>query len=241
MKIYTLSSIVLSLSSAIFSQQEVDSLKIKEDNGQIIERRTFDEQLTEKYNGEEFNYNVNDGNAQNLIERFLQWFFQTLRDNFGVDISPEAIQVITYFIYLLMGGLVVYLLVRFFIGENISSIFKKAPSGLIDINLSEDHIELVDLEVLLNNAMRQKDFRLAIRYQYLKILKTLSQRNIIDWHFEKTNLDYLQEISTPAIQKPFKEVSYLYDYIWYGEQYVDEEIYTAAEDRFRALENQIFN
>jgi hypothetical protein len=223
----------------MYSQQKVDSLHLKEDKDRAIEIKSFDAGLREKYQGDEFNYNIKDGEAQNLIERILQWFFQTLRDNFGINISPEAIQVLEILIYILMGGLVIYLLVRFLIGENISAIFKKNPTGISDINLSEDHIEQVDLDALLMQAIGQKDFRLAVRYQYLKSLKTLSQKSIIDWHFEKTNRDYLKEIRTPAIQSLFKEVSYLYDYIWYGEQYINEEIYIAAESRFQALKNQI--
>ena len=223
----------------VFGQQKIDSLLLKEDKEQPLNLRNFEQELSEKYAGEEFVYDIKDGAAQNLIERFLQWFFQTLRENFGIDISPEVIQIMEYFIYILMGGLVIYLLVRFFIGERLSSIFTKNATGIIDINLSEDHIEQVDLNRLLKNALKENDFRLAVRYQYLISLKSLSQNGIIDWHFEKTNWDYLKEISTPAMQKLFKEVSYIYDYIWYGEQPVDAEKYKAAEIKFRALENLI--
>lgn len=236
-----LSLIILLLSFAMYAQQKVESVQLKEDTNQAIEIRTFDEQLSAKYRGEEFNYDVKDGEALNLIEGLLQWIFQALRDNFGIHISPVTMQIIEYFIYILMGGVVIYLLVKFLIGENVSAIFKKNSSGIIDINLSEDHIELVDLDALLHTALAEKDFRLAIRYRYLKALKILSQKGIINWHFEKTNWDYLKEISMPSVKSHFKEVSYIYDYIWYGEQYIDEEIYGAAEARFQALDNQIHN
>ncbi|MBT8184818.1 MAG: DUF4129 domain-containing protein [Eudoraea sp.] len=235
----SLSLFVLLLSFAMYSQQKTDSLQLIEDKNQAIDQKSFDAPLHEKYQGEDFNYDIKEGEAQNLIERFLQWFFQTLRDNFGIDISPEVLGILEIFIYVLMGGLVIYLVVRFLLGENVSAIFKKTPSQLADINLSEDHIEHVDLDTLLAAAIGQKDFRLAIRYQYLKVLKSLSQRSIIDWHYEKTNRDYLKEIRTPAIQSLFKDVSYLYDYIWYGEQYINEEVYVAAESRFEAIKNQI--
>lgn len=234
-----LSLIFLFLSMVMYPAQEVDSLLLREDTDQAIDLRSFDEELNQKYQGEEFNYDLNDGAAQNLIERFLSWFFQTLRDNFGIDISPVAIQILEYIIYILMGGLVIYLLVRFLIGENVSSIFKKSNAGIVDVNLSEEHIEHIDLDALLHNAIAEKDFRLAIRYQYLKTLKVLSQKSIIDWNYEKTNRDYLGEINAPALQKLFKEVSYLYDYIWYGEQYINEETYGIAESRFQVLEKQI--
>lgn len=231
--------LLLIITSTVFSQQDLDSLLLKEDTDQPIGQRAYEEELSNKYQGEEFNYNIKDGEAQNLIERFLNWFFQTLRDNFGINISPEAMQVLKFFIYLLMGGLVIYLLVRFFVGENVSSIFSNKSSGTIDLNLSEDHIDNIDLNALLMSALEQKDYRLAIRYQYLKALKSLSRTGIIDWHYEKTNWDYQREIKAPTIQLIFKEVSYLYDYIWYGEQIIDEKKYHAAEARFVALENQI--
>ena len=205
----------------------------------MLDLRTYDGELQDKYQGEDFDYSLQDGQAQNLIERFLQWFFQTLRDNFGIDISPEAIQLFEYFIYILMGGLVIYLLVRFLIGENISGLFKKNPPGIVDISLSEEQLEQIDLDALLKTALSNKDYRLAIRYQYLRSLKVLSRHSIIDWHFEKTNWDYIREINAPALKLIFKEVSYLYDYIWYGEQAVNEEIYRAAQARFEALHNQI--
>lgn len=241
MKSKYLSLFILLLSFAMYSQQDADTLQLKEDKDQAIDLRTFDEQLSQKYQGEEFNYDVRDGEAQNLIERFLQWFFQTLSENFGIDISPEAMKILEYIIYILMGGLVIYLLLRFLVGERVSSIFKKGPSDIIDINLSEEHIEHLDLNALLSNAIKAKDFRLAIRYQFLRTLKMLSQKSIIDWHYEKTNSDYLREINSPAIKTLFKEVSYLYDYIWYGEQPIDEKIYGLAENRFRLLANQIPN
>lgn len=241
MKSKYLSLFILLLSFAMYSQQDTDTLQLKEDTDQAIDLRTFDEQLSQKYQGEEFNYDVRDGEAQNLIERFLQWFFQTLSENFGIDISPEAMKILEYIIYILMGGLVIYLLLRFLVGEHVSSIFKKGPSDIIDINLSEEHIEHLDLNALLSNAIKEKDFRLAIRYQFLRTLKMLSQKSIIDWHYEKTNSDYLREINSPAIKTMFKEVSYLYDYIWYGEQPIDEKIYGLAENRFQLLANQIPN
>jgi len=234
-----LTAIVLFMAFFGFSQGGKDTVHLKEDTTQILEKRSFEDNLADKYTGEEFNYNIKDGEAQNLLERFLNWFFQMLRDTFGINLPPGLMQVMEYIVYILMGALVIFLLVRFFSGENLSSIFTRKATSIIDINLSEEHIENVDLEALIKQALKQKDYRLAVRYHYLKALKTLSQKEIIDWHFEKTNWDYQREISIPLIKSIFKEVSYLYDYIWYGEQPIDEIKYEAVETRFSALEKQI--
>lgn len=220
-------------------QQEQDSLSLSQDMYGSVDKREFDEKLSEKYSGDEFNYEFKDGESQNLLERFLNWFFKTLRNTFGIDLPPGFATLLKYLIYTLMSALALYLLVKFLVGENIGNVFTKKAPSIIDINLSESHIEQVDLSALIKEALAQKDYRTAIRYQYLRALKTLSQQNIIDWHFEKTNLDYQKEISTPGIKNIFQEVSYIYDYIWYGEQYIDATIYKAAQERFTALKNSI--
>ncbi|MEL6917533.1 MAG: hypothetical protein AAFO99_07360 [Bacteroidota bacterium] len=221
-----------------FAQRENDSVP-SDDTATVLDIRFFDEGLNERYTGDEFNYDIKDGEAQNLLERFLRWLSNLLGDTFGFSIDPDTLKVLELVIYLLMGGLVIYFLVKFFIGEKLSSIFTKKATSIIDINLSEEHIENVDLDALIKLALEQKDYRLAVRYQYLRTLKDLSQKNIIEWHYEKTNTDYQREITIPRVQSLFKEVSYLYDYIWYGEQIIDEPKYVAARSRFVALTNLI--
>ena len=221
------------------AQQEKDTVSLPEDKTQVLETRSFHGDLNERYTGDAFNYDVRDGEAQNLLARFLNWVFKGLRDTFGINIPPNILKILEYLIYVLMGALVIYLLVKFLAGEKLSSIFTKKATSIIDINLSEEHIENVDLDALVQLALEQKNYRLAIRYQYLKALKILSQHNMIQWHYEKTNVDYQKEITAPKMNSLFREVSYLYDYIWYGEQQIDETTYKAANARFVALKNQI--
>src|SRR5690606_7261386 len=114
-----------------------------------------------------------------------------------------------YLIYGLMGVLAIYLLIRFLTGENASAIFRKKETTIVNPNLAEEHMESLDLDALISDAIQQKNYRLAIRYQYLKTLKTLSKHQIIEWHYEKTNKDYENEIKALKIRLLFKDVSYL--------------------------------
>ena len=222
-----------------FSQQEKDSIIIPIDQDQVLDTRSFAGDLSEKYSGEEFDYSSQEGEAQNLIKRFLRWLSNWLGDAFGVSFPPYTIKIIEYLIYILMGGLIIYLFVRFFSGESFSAVFTKKATNILDINLSENHIENVDLDALIKTALDEKDYRLAVRYQFLRILKTLSQKGIIDWHYEKTNSDYQNEIESQKVRSGFQDVSYLYDYIWYGEQEIDGLKYETVEARFSKLKNYI--
>ena len=240
MKIYILLIFNIFLNYTSFSQEVKDSI-VPIDSTSTLYNRTINEDLTKKYTGEDFNYDIKTGESQNLLSRFFNWIGRGLKNIFGIDLSPEALKILEYFIYFLMGGLVIYLLVRVLVNEKFNSIFTKKAKTIFDIDLAEQHIENLDLDALLNSALEDKNYRLAIRYHFLRILKRLSQKDIIEWHFDKTNTDYQNEIQQQQLQLGFKEVSYLYDYIWYGEQPIDESIYDTAKARFTALNNLITN
>jgi len=220
-----------------FAQGEKDSVPLTQDTNSKLVLRTLDENLIQKYQGKEFNYDIKDGESQNLLARFLNWVMNGLKDVFGIDIPPGITQLLEYLIYGLMAALAIYLLIRFLTGANASAIFSKKEPAIINLNLAEEHIESLDLDALINDAIQQKNYRLAIRYQYLNVLKTLSQQQVIEWHFEKTNQDYEREIKALKTRQLFKDVSYLYDHIWYGEQEIDDQEYRVAQTTFTSLNN----
>lgn len=219
------------------SQEKKDTLALSEDRNSPIAIKTFLADLDQKYNGREFNYEIGDGESQNLLARFLTWLGDWLNRAFGIDLPPGLSQILEIIIYVLMGILAIYLLVRFFTGEQAFAIFNKKATSFGNLDLSEEHIENIDLDALLADAISQKNYRSAIRYQYLKALKTLSLQQIIVWQYEKTNRDYENEIHTPSTKAVFKEISYLYDYIWYGEQEIDEPKYKTAQSKFDLINN----
>ncbi len=76
---------------------------------------------------------------------------------------------------------------------------------------------------------------MATRYYYLWLLKTLSDRNIIEWDIEKTNGDYLNEISNLELKNEFQFLSYVYEYSWYGEFNLNETDFEKTEIAFLKL------
>ena len=61
----------------------------------------------------------------------------------------------------------------------------------------------------------------------------MAQNHYIEWDIEKTNSDYLYELKKPEHKEDFTYLSYLYNYIWYGEFAIDETSFTKAENRFK--------
>ncbi|MGC1514839.1 MAG: hypothetical protein WA810_04630 [Maribacter sp.] len=240
MKNYLLLFAFYAISLYGYGQSLNDSIVRVDSSSTVISREVQDD-LSTKYAGEEFNYLTRTGESQNLLTRFLNWIGKGLFDIFGVQLSPQILQFLEYLIYFLMGILAIYLLVRMFTNEHFNTLFNKKAITIHDFQFTEEHIDSIDLNLLLKEALEHADYRLAIRYQFLLILQKLSKQEVIQWHFEKTNSDYLNEITETHLRVAFKKVMYLYDYIWYGEQHIDVLNYQKSVSDFERMHQQIPN
>ncbi|WP_034228346.1 DUF4129 domain-containing protein [Aquimarina pacifica] len=228
---------LLSLASLpILAQQ--DSLTVAIDSSKIT-THNFSENLTDKYSDSEFDYDTVEGETQNFLARFINWIFKGMQNMLGVDISPELISLIENLIYILLIIGAVYVVIRILAGKDAVSLFRKKNTLVAPISITEEHIENIDLNELISKALANNDYRLAVRYMYLKALQELSKANVIAYHFEKTNSDYLREINDTSIKQNFNRVSYLYDYIWYGEFELDKNGYQSAKTSFDQLNAKI--
>ena len=112
---------------------------------------------------------------------------------------------------------------------------------LPNVNLDEDEdiINNKDINLLIQHALTQKNYRLAIRYYYLLVLKNLSEKELIVWESQKTNTDYVRELSDGAIKNQLKTITRLYDFIWYGNFEINEKSYRQAEKEFLSINHLI--
>ena len=219
-------------SGSSFAQEEATVIIDSSD----VSKKEFPITISEKYDGDDYNYNETVGQSQNYLLRAIKWFFQKIAEVFGIDVDPGFYKIVEVLIYLILIAIAIYIIIRLFMGHKAVSFFTKKSKELAPLSFEEEHIEKINLENLIANALQQKDYRLAIRYMYLKILKDLSVKNLIDWHFDKTNIDYYNELKPATLQKNFKTVSYLYEHIWYGEFSVDDTSYKSAKKEFDNLD-----
>lgn len=217
-----------------------DSIKVATKVEPFVEQ-SFSEDLASKYNDASFNYDMVEGETQNFLTRAVSCFFNKIESLFGVQLSPEAYKFIEFLIYLLLAILVGYFILKMLLGRDVSSFFNRKSAAIAPLTSKEEHIEGINLDAYITEALAEKNYRLAIRYMYLKSLKELSLINVISWHFDKTNTDYYNEIDNLEVKRSFKKVSYLYDYVWYGEFALDETGFTNAQKEFDRLTKQVKN
>lgn len=217
-----------------------DSLTVIIDTSQVAQK-SFSKNLSEKYTGGDFEYDSMEGEAENFLGRGISWFFDKMDQIFGIQLSPEMYQIVKLIIYSFLIVFAIYILVKLLVGDQASSLFSPQSKLVAPLDIQEEHIENIDLDSYINHAIKEENYRLAIRYMYLKSLKLLSLNNIIEWHFEKTNSDYYREIKNTDLKENFKKTSYLYDNIWYGEYALDKLGFENAQNDFERLNQHLKN
>lgn len=224
--------------TSIVSVVESDTLKIDDSK---LEPRKFGD-LKDTYYGEDFIYERSKENS-GWWTRFKQWLNDLFRDWFDIKNSDEASSITD--LMLKIGAIAIFLLVAFFIFKAVMNdegnwIFgKSSDKNIIPITDIENNLSITDFEKLTNEAESKEEYRLAIRYYYLWLLKKLTNAEVIDYDVEKTNSDYYNEIVSEDIKTQFSYTSYLYNYIWYGEFEVSKLDFDKAKSAYTNFINSV--
>lgn len=229
------------------NKPEVDSIIILQDSLKIdsskIEVRTFSD-LKNKYTDDDFIYEQSEVSA-GWWSRFKQWLNDVFQDLFNLKNQGQAAKATDLAIKI--GGIILFLLVAYFIFKAIVNkegtwIFgKSSDKNIIPVSAIETNIQTTDFFALIKDAESNNNYRLAIRYYYLLVLKQLSKAELIQYDVEKTNSDYANEISEKLIKEKFSYSAYLYNYIWYGEFDVDHKQFNKAKQAFIQFLNTLKN
>lgn len=107
----------------------------------------------------------------------------------------------------------------------------KRPSNkkVIVQNVENDwHPEIItktQLEIMLEKAVNEENYRECVRIYFMFILKELTKKGWIKWRAEKTNYDYLMELRSKGNVEGFEASVKIYDLVWYGDYHIDQSSY----------------
>lgn len=206
--------------------------------------REFDSNFKERYSGNTYNYEGQDitghtpsgsGEYEDYKKNEKLKKYENNPNYYSLDLGP-----LSWLFYLAIIAAVTFL-VYILISEGRTKLFSSKRNKTFDSynDITAENIAETDLDNLILNAEKSGDFRLAIRYYYLLALKHLSLKNYIEIEDDKTNSEYLNEISNKPFCKDFEYILYLYNYIWYGEFPLNDQQYQKAKNNFTALLKQV--
>ena len=208
-------------------------------NDSIIANTKFKENFQAKYATAEFDYTLSKPResfwqkVKRKLSEWLSYFFRTS--------DAEALNKATIWLMRIVAiviiGLVLYWIIRFLMNKEGSWFFSNKNKEINPkaFNITEN-IHEINFSELISTYETEKNFRYATRYQYLHLLKIFTDRKFLEWDPEKTNLDYINEVSADK-KDAFKKLTNIFDYVWYGEFNVTEAEYERIKVEFKNLKS----
>jgi hypothetical protein len=137
-------------------------------------------------------------------------------------------------------GLFVALLVWFLMSNDILKFDRKNKTiENAQVELNEENIHEADFDRLLAKARADGNYPLAVRIQYLQVLKQLADKQLIDYKIDASNAKYVNQLFSTDYYKDFFALTRAYEYIWYGEYPINQEKYAIINNDFDNFNKRI--
>lgn len=147
--------------------------------------------------------------------------------------ASRAFEVI---MWILAGCFVLFILYRLFFTQGAFRRNTKARETIEpEVSEQEEITNPNELDIKIQQAVADGNFRLAVRYQYLKTLYRLSEQERVELAADKTNYQYVRELKDYNQQNEFAALTLNYEYVWYGEFRIGREIYDRIATGFTAF------
>jgi hypothetical protein len=178
-----------------------------------VQPRYFDESIIEELREDpDFDYQAEPTVAESLWDRFWRWIGEFVSQMLNGMVSTDWGRVLLY-----VGLLVVLIVIAMaLLKVDAFRVLFKGADVASRVGVFHEDIHVMDFEELIKDAVAKEDFRNAVRLVFLYSLKLLSDQQHIQWQPGKTNHDYLDELKTNELRPGLGELSFYFDYAWYG-------------------------
>jgi hypothetical protein len=158
---------------------------------------------------------------------FWQWLAKLLNN--------KVFRVLSWIIII---GILLFLVIAFLRSNGIglfTSGARKIKSAAIEEEIADNIFE-IDFEAAIAKSIQSQDYCLATRYLFLRLLKGLANKNIIEYAPDKTNFDYLFALSGTIVYNDFALAVKNYEYVWYGDFTITNQQFLSIQTQFDKLQ-----
>lgn len=129
----------------------------------------------------------------------------------------------------------------YLMGNNVGLFRKKIAATTSDDQPDEipEDIFAINYQKEIDKAIANGNYRLAVRLMFLRLLKQMAEKNVINYKQDRTNLDYLMQLHPTGYYNNFFRITRNYEYSWYGQFAVSEDAYTIIRTDFDQMDKQL--
>lgn len=222
-----------------FGNNNTDSTIIVEktiliDSSRIEVLSISDQKIRNYKSDPEFDY-YSFKEPEGLLDRIKRWLWMRLVDLMDFMYADGKGEILFYIVVFFVVLAIIYNIAK---KKGINLFYKVNRNKNIGIVLADDEdLNIIQYENEIDLAIVNRNFRLAVRYIYLKVLNQMNQTGIIKWSEYKTNRDYFYEIKLDILKKDFALLTKGFEYSWYGEFSIDN----IKLDKLREIEKRLLN
>lgn len=136
-----------------------------------------------------------------------------------------------WLIYLLVAAIIIYAIYQVMV-VNDFFMFSRTHKKKKAKQEEDDELLTDNIDEKISNAIENKEYRLAIRFLYLKTLQLLHESNSIKLHAKSTNQDYIRQMQQHSGISQFRLLTHIYEYVWYGEFHPSDIQFDAIRTNF---------
>ncbi|MBC7947229.1 MAG: DUF4129 domain-containing protein [Chitinophagaceae bacterium] len=133
----------------------------------------------------------------------------------------------------IIGGFAAFVII--YLANSNVGLFRKRNSHIAspdEMEVETENIFEINYQREIDKAVSKANYRLAVRLMFLRLLKELSEKKLIQYKPDRTNFDYLMQLSTTKHYNEFFRLTRHYEYTWYGQFDIDPEKYILLRKDF---------
>ena len=221
--------ILICIHGCCFAQQTPDTARI------VV--RSFNETTIRQYKSDSaFQYEPANETSQSSWDRFWMWIWYKIEE---ITSRPATARILKFLSIAIASALLLFFVIRL-AGMNKAGLFGKRNTGdSLQFIASDEDIHAINFNQALQQAIDDRNYRLAIRLLYLQSLKNMADRSLIQWQINKTNSAYVSELQDPSQQKDFYRLTFQFENNWYGNMPVPEHEFISVREQFEAFNRQL--
>jgi hypothetical protein len=150
--------------------------------------------------------------------------------------SHPLFQTILWFI--IIAGFVTFLIL-YLSGSNAGLFRKSSHIAEEEADPEASDIFAINYQKEIEKAVATNNYRLAVRLLFLRLLRNLSDKKIIEYKQDSTNFDYMMQLRSTAMYGDFFRLARNYEYTWYGQFDIDKEKYSVIKNEFENFDRKL--
>lgn len=174
--------------------------------------------------------------TKGIFEKFLEWLSERLFGKVSYDNIDDARTLVIWTIVIISVIIIIWLLSK---SEIVGLVKPKAKATAFSFSDITEDLNTINFDVKIKEAAKENDYRLAIRWHYLKMLYILDKNEFIIFAPFKTNIDYNNELKGKKASEGFAKFSRIYEYVWYGQFELNQHSYAEHAIDFETFNGEI--